>query len=120
MKSLPTIREMRREMRLLIETGAGQHRRGPDRSMLRLLAQARRFNEMVLRGDGNSIGALAFEAGVSSSYFTRVLKLSFLAPAVVRAILDHQHPLDLSAKRLSLKITLPNVWSRQKAMLLTA
>ena len=108
------------ETKLLIESIGGETRREPDRSMLRLLAQAQRFNAMILRGDGNSIGELAGEAGVSSSYFTRVLKLSFLAPDVVRAILHHQHPPELTAKRLSLKVTLPKAWSRQKAILLAA
>lgn len=75
---------------------------------------------MILRGDGKSIGELAAEAGVSSSYFTRILKLSLLAPDVVQAILDHQHPPELKARRLSLKVTLPSAWSGQKAILLAA
>ena len=108
------------ETRLLIEASGAKHRRTADRSMLRLLAQAQRFNGMVLRGDGTSIGDLATEAGVSSSYFTRVLKLSFLAPDVVRAILDHEHPPELTARHLSLMITLPNAWSQQTSMLLAA
>lgn len=85
------------ETRLLIDAPGVKQRRAPDRSMLRLLAQARRFNAMVLRGNGASVGDLAAEAGVSSSYFTRILKLSFLAPGVVRAILDHDHPPGLTA-----------------------
>ncbi len=88
--------------------------------MLGLLAQAQRFNAMILRGNGKSIGELAVEASVSSSYFIRILKLSFLAPDVVRAILHHEHPPELTAKRLSLKVTLPNAWAKQKAMLLAA
>ena len=88
--------------------------------MLGLLAQAGRFNGMNLRGDGKSIGELAAEASVSSSYFTRVPRLSSLAPEVVRAIPHHDHPPDLTARRLSLKVTLPNAWSRQKAILLAA
>ena len=88
--------------------------------MLGLLVQAQRFNAMILRGDGKSIGELAADASVSPSYFTRILKLSFLAPDVVRAILHHEHPPELTAKRLSLKVALPNAWAMQKAMLLAA
>ncbi len=108
------------ETKLLIQSSGRNARREPDRSMLGLLAQAQRFNAMILRGDGKSIGELAAEASVSSSYFTRVLRLSFLAPDVVRAILHHEHPPELTAKRLSLKVTLPNAWSSQKAILLAA
>jgi len=66
------------ETRLLIES-AGP-RREPDRSILQLLAQSRRFNDMIMRGDGVTIAELAKQAGVSPSYFTRILRLSFLAP----------------------------------------
>jgi hypothetical protein len=34
--------------------------------------------------------------GVSPSYFTRILKLSFLAPDIVQAILGARHPLTLT------------------------
>ncbi len=36
------------------------------------------------------------------------------------AILHHEHPPELTAKRVSLKVTLPNAWAKQKALLLTA
>jgi hypothetical protein len=45
--------------------------------------------------------ALAKEAGVARSYFTRIFRLSFLAPDVVKAIVQGAHPPDLTAKRLS-------------------
>lgn len=101
--------------RLLVD-GAGQ-RREPDRSMLRLFAQARRFNEMLMRGDGMAIAEMAKQAGVSPSYFTRIVRLSFLAPDIVRAILNDRHPPELTARRLSLHTRIVNDWSGQKAVL---
>jgi hypothetical protein len=50
---------------------------------------------------------LAVEAGVVGSYFTRVLRLSFLAPEVVKAILHDRHPVMLSAKGLANEIRIP-------------
>ena len=85
--------------------------------MLRLLARAQRFNAMILRGDGKTISELATETRVTASYFTRLLRLSFLAPDVVRAILSDRHPPELTASRLSLQVKLPHAWPDQKALL---
>ena len=56
--------------------------RAPDRSLLRLLTLADRYRDSVLQGQGKSIKDLAAEAGVGASYFTRVLRLGFLAPDI--------------------------------------
>ena len=103
--------------KLLIEGEAKHPRTTPDRSLLRLLAQAHQFRALVMRGGGMSITALAAEAGVGASYFTRVLRLGFLAPGVVTAILQGRHPPALNAKQLSLHIRLPIGWTDQVAAL---
>ena len=74
--------------KLLIEGEATGMRSAPDRSLLRLLAQAHQYRTLVLKGDGKPISALAEHAGVGASYFARVLRLAFLAPDVVTAILQ--------------------------------
>ncbi len=88
-------------MRLLIAGSGDDLHKSPDRSLLRLLGQAYRFQDMAMRGNGRSIGALAEEAGVSPSYFTRVLKLSFLSPKLIRAILEGRQPSKLNGKLLT-------------------
>ena len=93
------------------------NRSAPDRSLLRLLAQAHQFRALVLQGGGQTIAALAAEAGVGASYFTRVLRLGFLAPDVVTAILQGRQPPELNAKQLSLNIRLPTGWNDQVAVL---
>ena len=103
--------------KLLIEGEAKHPRTTPDRSLLRLLAQAHQFRALVLQGGGKSITALAAEAGVGASYFTRVLRLGFLAPDVVTAILQGRQPPELNAKQLSLHIRLPIGWTDQVAAL---
>ncbi len=79
--------------------------------MLRLLAQAYRYREMVLNARGRTMLDLACEAGVGRPYFSRVVRLGFLAPDVVKAILRDCHPPELTAKRLSLHTKLPNAWA---------
>ena len=105
------------ETKLLIEGEANRPRAMPDRSLLRLLAQAHQYRSMTLRGGGKTITELAADARVGRSYFTRILRLSFLAPEVVTAILQGRQPLELSAKQLSLHIGLPIRWSDQIAAL---
>ena len=49
------------------------------------------------------------------SYFTRILRLSFLAPEVVKTILRDRHPLELTAKKLAGDTRLPIAWEEQRA-----
>ena len=105
------------ETRLLIDGAGGGPRRKPDHSLLRLLGQAYRFNEMVMNNRGKTMAELAVEAGVGGSYFTRILRLSFLAPDIVKTILRDRHPLELTAKKLASDTRLPLAWQEQSARL---
>jgi hypothetical protein len=60
---------------------------------------------------------LAAEAGVVRSYFTRILRLCFLSPDIVKAILRDRHPIELSAKRLANETRLPIAWDEQRTLL---
>ena len=101
------------ETKLLIDGAGGGPRGTPDRSMLRLLAQAHRYREMMLEAQGRTMRDLAREAGVGRPYFCRIVRLGFLAPDVVKAVLRDRHPPELTAKRLSLHTKLPNAWEDQ-------
>ncbi len=81
--------------------------------MLRLLAQAHRYREMLLATQGKTMSELAEEAGVGRPYFCRVVRLGFLAPQIVQAILRGRHPLEITAKRLPHQTKLPNEWKGQ-------
>ncbi len=48
---------------------------------------------------------------------SRILRLSFLAPDVVKAILRDRHPIELTAKRLAYRTHLPIAWDEQRALL---
>jgi site-specific DNA recombinase len=106
-----------KETRLLVDGAGGSGRRQPDHSLYRLLARAYRYNDMVMRNAGKTMGQLAADAGVGGSYFTRILRLSFLAPEIVRAILRDRHPIELTAKRLANQLRFPIAWDEQRALL---
>jgi len=105
------------ETRILIDGAGGGARKKPDHSLCRILAQAHQYHAMVMRNGGKTMAELAAEVGVGGSYFTRILRLSFLAPDVVKAIIRDRHPIELTAKRLANEVRLPSAWKDQNALL---
>jgi hypothetical protein len=55
---------------------------------------------LLLGGDGSTMAEPAEEVGVTPSRFSRIVRLGFLSPRVVTAIVDATRPLELSADRL--------------------
>lgn len=96
------------ETKLLID-GAPLGHREPVRSLLRLLGQSRLFNEMIVLNADVSVTDLAAEAGVTQSYFTRVFRLSFLAPEITAAILQGSQPPELTANKFK-QVNLSPAW----------
>ena len=105
------------ETRFLIDGAGGGAFREPDHSLYRVLAQAHQYNAMVMLNHGKTMAALAAEVGVGGSYFTRVLRLGFLAPDVVKAILRDRHPIEPTAKRLTNEVRVPITWEDHYALL---
>src|SRR4029077_2445052 len=89
----------------------------PDARLVKLLIRARQFNAILLDSDGVPFAALAKRQGVSPSYFTRLVRLSYLAPDITQAILDGRQPRDLTADKLLAHSRLPLTWHDQRAVL---
>ena len=79
----------------------------PDARLIKLLIRAHRFNTTLVDGGRVPFAALAEREGVSSSYFTRLVRLSYLAPDITEAILDGRQPRDLTADQLLAHSRLP-------------
>ena len=60
---------------------------------------------------------LAQREGVSPSYFTRLVRLSYLAPDIIQAILDGRQPRALTADELLARSRLPLTWHEQRRVL---
>ena len=89
----------------------------PDARLVKLLIKARRFNTTLLESDSVPFAALAKRQGVSPSYFTRLVRLSYLAPDIAQAILDGRQPRDLTADKLLAHSRLPLGWHEQRSVL---
>lgn len=106
------VRRTGRSTTLVVE-GQTENTAKVDRSLLRLIAQAWRLNDLVMSSNGRPIHELAAEVGVGRSYFTRVFRLSFLAPDITKAIVQGRQPFDISAIKLKGAGQFPPRWSDQ-------
>ena len=89
----------------------------PDARLIKLLIRARRFNAALVGSDGVPFAALARREGVSPSYFTRLVRISYLAPDITQAILDGRQPPDLTVDKLLAHSRLPLAWHEQRTVL---
>jgi hypothetical protein len=89
----------------------------PDVRLGELLIGARQFNATLLDSDGVPFAALAKRQGMSPSYLTRLVRLSYLSPDITEAILDGRQPRDLTADKLLAHSRLPLGWHEQRTVL---
>jgi hypothetical protein len=92
-----------------LDRAAGEHTRQPAPRLGR--------SRVDLDSDGVPFTALAKREGVSPSYFTRLVRLSYLAPDITQAILDGRQPPDLTADKLLAHSRLPLAWHEQRTVL---
>ncbi len=105
-----------RALRLVQDSGATAQAT-PDRSLIRVLVQARRWWGMLRSGE-ISTSELAAREGVTGSYVARVLRLAFLAPAVTEAILAGRQRAGVTVASLTAEGAIAADWQTQIAALL--
>ena len=92
--------------------GATQSRR-TDSTLVKALARAFRWKRMLESGEFATIAELAEREGIATSYMTRVLRLTLLAPDIVEAILDGKHGPEVTLARVLEPF--PAAWAEQPA-----
>jgi len=111
------LRRCGREIKMLIDRTDPFATAKPDRRLIKLLIRAHRFHTALVASDGVPFAALAKREGVSPSYFTRLVRLSFLAPDITQAILNGRQAGDLTADKLLSFSRLPLGWHEQRTVL---
>ena len=111
------LRRSGREIKMRIDATDPFATAKPDARLIKLLIKARRFNAALVRTDGVPFAALAEREGVSPSYFTRLVRLSYLAPDIIQAILDGRQPRNLTSDKLLAHSRLPLAWHDQRTAL---
>jgi len=101
------------ETKMLVGTQSS----GPaDQNLISTIAQAHAWLNR-LNGENITISQLANDAEVDDGEISRILPLAFLAPDVVRSIVEGRHPPELTTRRLKRLKPLPPLWDDQRKAL---
>ncbi len=87
----------------------------PNTTFINLVIKAFEIRDKIFDGNGESIETSARLIKTSADDITALLRISFLAPDIITAVLDSRHPTTLTARNFITKThTLPRVWSLQR------
>ena len=85
-----------------------------DNAMIKALARAFRWRRLLETGVHTTIDDLAAAEKINSSYVSRILRLTLLAPDIVEAILDGRQAVEMTVKELMQP--LPVKWGEQRRL----
>ena len=88
--------------------------RSPDYTLIKAVARAFRWRQIIENGDMGTIAELAEHEKISPSYLTRVMRLTLLAPDIIEAILDGNPP---SVGMTELLDPMTPIWAEQRVEL---
>lgn len=88
-----------------------------DPSLIKLIVNASRVRAEIFSGRHSSIREAAHALGYRLDYCAVLLRLAFLAPDIVVAILDGRQPPQLNRQRLARVTNLPIDWQAQRELL---
>jgi len=88
-----------------------------DTTLIRLLVRGHKIAKRVFEPNCRPIEDIAHEQKITPSYATRLVRLTFLAPDIVAAILAGKQPAGLTANKLMADTRLPLDWRDQRAAL---
>ncbi len=109
------LRRAGKEKRLVIAHG-DDPQTNPD--LIALVAKAFAIRDELFSGSDPSVEGMTERLGVAKGYVSSLIRLSYLAPAIVRDVLDGRQPLDLTPTRLmKLSKDLPHDWLEQRRYL---
>lgn len=109
------LRRAGKGIRLIVGGGRASK---PDRQIIALLRNAYATRDALMSGREATIDALAQRLGVKRDYLSAHMRLTHLAPGIVRDLFEGRQPEDLTAARLvSLCKDLPHDWQLQRAAL---
>ncbi len=106
------------EMKLIVDGPANHRHRGQaDTSIVKLVVKAHQLRDLFIHSNGQSFKELAKQQGINPSYFTRLIRLTFLAPDITQSLLEGRHPVELTAARLMRNTRFPLDWQTQRRLL---
>jgi site-specific DNA recombinase len=83
-----------------------------------MIAEALAIRNQLLSGPDDSIEAMIERLGIARGRLTSLVRLSYLAPDIVRALIEGRQPIELTPTRLlRLSKDLPHDWKEQRLFL---
>jgi hypothetical protein len=89
-----------------------------DLTLVRQIAKARIWWRRLQQERGLTVTGIADEENVTQSYVTRILRLAFLSPDVLRSIMTGKQPVWVDVGALSTGAAISLDWDQQKCVLL--
>jgi site-specific DNA recombinase len=89
----------------------------PDAALIRLLVRAYSLARHLASRPSSTLEEVGAREGMGAPYATRLMRLNFLAPEIVVAILNGRQPIALTASKLMADTRLPLDWSQQRKAL---
>jgi hypothetical protein len=107
------IRRQGVELRLVIGGDRGSSRK-TDQALLSAVARAHCWFGELVSGRSRSMVEIARREGVGKQYVSRLIRLAFLAPAIVEQMAEGCQPPELTAQALRTgRLELPLIWEKQ-------
>jgi len=88
----------------------------PDEALLRAIARARRWEAQLAAGERTSADDIAAAEGLQSRYVDKILRLAWMAPALVEGLLDGRRLREAALADLGER-GLSTAWGTQKQIL---
>ena len=83
-----------------------------DNTMIKVIARGFRWQRLLYDGTYATIEDLSAAEKINPSYVSRILRVAYLSPVVVQAILDGEHPVWLTMRHLL--EAFPTDWKQQE------
>ena len=83
-----------------------------DNTMVKVIARGFRWHRLLYEGAYNSIEDMAVGEKIGPTYISRIMRLAYLSPTIVEAILEGRQPPNLMMKDLMLPFPLD--WQEQE------
>ena len=85
--------------------------------LIEAVAKASLWWDEILAGQVGSLRQLAEREGINVSHASRLIRLAFLSPSIVRQVLEGRQAPHLSVEFLTRRIDLPHEWAEQERLL---
>ncbi len=107
----------RRGCELRLRFGDVELPTSPRASLVQMIERAHRWNKEMLRDNDQELSAIAQKDGVEQSSASKLIRLAYLAPDIVEAIIKGRAPVDLTADRLRRLPDFSADWNEQRKLL---